>query len=301
MEINSSGINPLGNSINVFKEIFAYEALWKRQNISFKKISKILSNSLVSTVSQIVPENEIYQAFEEFKVVFKKNEHWKYPKAIIRGMIDYPEKLLSATEPIEVLYYEGDLTLIEDSKAIAVVGTRNPSPEGIIRTRKLVKELVKKGFTIVSGMAKGIDTIAHLTALENGGKTIAVLGTPIDQFYPKENKKLQLELMRNYLVVSQVPYLRYSHQNPSTNRFFFPERNKTMSALTWGTVIVEASETSGTLVQARAAINQNRKLFILNNCFENSNLTWPSRFAKEGAVRVYNFDDIFNEMPSEWL
>lgn len=301
MAVNNSSVNPFGNSINVFKEIFAYEALWKRQNVSFKKISEILSNSLVSTVSQIIPETEINQAYEEFKVLFKKSEHWKYPKAVVRGMIDYPEKLLSATEPIEVLYYEGDLTLIEDLKAVAVVGTRNPSPEGIARTRKLVKELVKRGFTIVSGMAKGIDTVAHRTAIENGGKTIAVLGTPIDQFYPKENKELQLELMKNCLVVSQVPYLRYSLQNPTSNRFFFPERNKTMSALTWGTIIIEAGETSGTLVQARAAINQNRKLFILNNCFENSNLNWPSRFAKDGAIRVYGFEDIFDEMPKEWL
>ena len=100
-------------------------------------------------------------------------------------------------------------------------------------------------------------------------------------------------ISQDYLLISQVPVERYDRQqNPVSNRFFFPERNKTMSALTEATIIVEAGETSGTLVQARAALQQGRQVFILNNCFENTNLSWPTRFEKDGAIRVHDYDEI---------
>ena len=158
--------------------------------------------------------------------------------------------------------------------------------------RKLVKLLVKDGYTITSGLAKGIDTAAHKTALQAGGRTMAVIGTPLSENYPKENKKLQEFLSKNFLVISQVPFVRYSKQTPMYNKLFFPERNKLMSAITEATVIIEASETSGTLVQARAALEQGRKLFILESCFQNPNITWPSTFEKKGAIRVREYDDI---------
>src|SRR5690606_35708634 len=108
------------------------------------------------------------------------------------------------------------------------------------------------------------------TAIAHDGRTIAVIGTPISEVYPKENKDLQRHIASNYLLVSQVPLLRYKSQGAHINRFFFPERNKTMSALSDATIIVEASETSGTLTQARAALDQGRKLFILESNFHNS-------------------------------
>jgi len=117
---------------------------------------------------------------------------------------------------------------------------------------------VRVGWTIVSGLAEGIDTVAHTTALELGGRTIAVIGTPISESYPKSNAELQARIAKDFLVVSQVPIERYGHQIWKQNRGFFPERNVTMSALTEATVIVEASNTSGTLIQARAALRQNR-------------------------------------------
>lgn len=293
-------IKPFESSINATREILAYEALWKKQGVSFKKIADQFNDHNFGRISHHISNEDLKNTFNLFKSIVLKNEIISYPQAIIKGTLDYPKRLLDAEYPIEVLYFEGNLNLLEEEKTVAIVGTRNPSKEGMLRAKKLVKEFVKRGFVIVSGMAQGIDTVAHKTALELGGKTIAVLGTPINQFYPKENIELQKELMKNHLVVSQVPYLRYDLQNPSSNRFFFPERNKTMSALTWGTVIVEASETSGTLVQARAAVHQKRKLFILNNCFENPSLTWPKNFAKKGAVRVVDFNDISNSFPQEW-
>jgi DNA processing protein len=172
-----------------------------------------------------------------------------------------------------------------------VVGTRQPTPDGIARTRKLVKALVKDNFTIVSGLAAGVDTVAHETAIEEGGRTIAVIGTPLSHTYPRENAKLQSMIASEFLLISQVPVKRYERQDYRKNRLFFPERNITMSALTEATIIVEAGETSGTLIQARAALHQGRNLFILDNCFKKG-LSWPQKFADKGAVRVVDYDDI---------
>lgn len=294
-------IKPFGDLITISKEIVAYEALWRKNGASFKKIASEFNNKAFGRISDHISKEDFKEAYLTFRDMFSKNDFVTFPKAIIKGSLDYPSRLLDAEYPLEVLYYEGDLNLLEEEKAVAIVGTRNPTKEGEIRAKKLVKEFVKRGFTIVSGLAQGIDTVAHKTALDLGGKSIAVIGTPINEFYPKQNKNLQLDLMKNHLVVSQVPYLRYQVQNPTSNRFFFPERNKTMSALTWGTVIVEAGETSGTLVQARAALHQSRKLFVLNNCFENKNLTWPKNYQEKGAIRVFEFEDILNQFPKEWL
>jgi DNA processing protein len=145
----------------------------------------------------------------------------------------------------------------------------------------------------VSGLAKGIDIAAHTAAIERGGKTIAVIGTPLGVYYPRENASMQDQIAKDYLLISQVPILRYSKQAVPQNRLFFPERNITMSALTEGTIIVEAGETSGTLTQARAALHQGRKLFILDSCFQRSDITWPRRFEEQGAIRVRDPEDIW--------
>jgi len=130
------------------------------------------------------------------------------------------------------------------------------------------------------------------TALENSGRTIGVIGTPVSESYPKENRDLQAEIARRFLVISQVPVTRYGQQIWKQNRLFFPERNVTMSALTQASVIIEASDTSGTLTQARAALKQGRKLFILDSCFENPDISWPTKFEEKGAIRVRDFEQI---------
>jgi DNA processing protein len=198
--------------------------------------------------------------------------------------------LRDAAHPVELLYYRGWWDLVE-SRSVAVVGTRTPTPDAIARTRGLVTKLVRDDLTVVSGLAAGIDTVAHETAITEGGRTIAVIGTPLSHIYPKENAKLQRKIADEYLLISQVPVRRYERQDYRRNRLFFLERNITMSALTEATIIVEAGETSGTLTQARAALHQGRALFILDNCFRNG-LTWPQKFAEKGAIRVVDFDDI---------
>jgi DNA processing protein len=173
-----------------------------------------------------------------------------------------------------------------------VVGTRKPSAKGLLQAQDIVKNLSKDKFTIVSGLAAGVDTMAHVTAIENNAPTVAVIGTPLSQSYPKENAKLQEYIAKEHLLISQVPVCRYSEQNFRTNRFFFPERNITMSALTEATIIVEASDTSGTLIQARGAIKQGRKLFILERCFHQPGLKWPAHFEQQGAIRIRDYEDI---------
>jgi len=278
-------------AISPFKELGAYEALWLEHNFSFKKAAE-----LFSTVANFLPSACVHndaRAYEYAHKVFDiiKSKGIKRFGVRVYGTWEYPQKLRDARYPIQFLYFRGNWDLIE-SPTIAVVGTRSPSVAGIKRTQQLVTKLVDDGYTIVSGLAKGVDTVAHKTAIEHKGRTIAVIGTPISEYYPKENIELQNYIGENFLLISQIPVCRYLSQHPGQNRLFFPERNKTMSAISEGTIIVEAGETSGTLVQAKAALEQGRKLFILNSCFENSNLTWPHKYQKLGAIRVNTYDDI---------
>ena len=203
---------------------------------------------------------------------------------------EYPVRLRDARHPVELLYYRGLWNWVE-KPSVAVVGTRKPSDFGRQRGGQLARRLVEDDYAVVSGLAEGIDTAAHTSALEAGGVTIAVLGTPLSEVYPKKNRALQQEIAAKYLVLSQVPVCRYYRRDWRANRQFFPERNVTMSALTEATVIVEAGETSGTLHQARAALAQGRKLFILESCFERG-LEWPERFVEKGARRVARYHEI---------
>lgn len=277
--------------ISPSREMAAYEALWAHQSATFKTIADCFRGCPGAIPSELVTEDEIKTALSH---VLEKIEHAKIHDFGVRvhGSEDYPERLRDAAHPVELLYYRGWWDLIEAPKRIAIVGSRNASEEGVRRSKKLVKLLVHAGYTIVSGLAKGIDTAAHTTAIASGGSTIAVIGTPITEYYPPENKELQDLIAEKYLLVSQVPIWRYSKQDYRSNRLFFPERNATMSALAQATVIVEAGDTSGTLAQARAALHQGRKLFILDSCFRDPTLTWPVRFQEQGAIRVTDIDDI---------
>lgn len=284
----SSG--PFVDTIDATLELGAYETLWCEHNASFKTIAEKLTQHSDARPSDFVPEEEARETGQ--RVVAKLRERVNgWFNLRLHGELDYPQRLRDATHPVELLYFQGWWDLI-DTPSVAVVGSRKPSEDGIKRTRKLVKSLLADSFTIVTGLAEGIDTVAHETAIGEGGQTIAVIGTPLGYSYPKSNAALQKKIAEQFLLISQIPVERYEAQNPKTNRFFFPERNKTMSALTQATIIVEAGETSGTLTQAREALKQGRKLFILNSCFENPNLTWPTKYEAQGAIRVGEYDDI---------
>jgi DNA processing protein len=276
-------------SVSPFLEMGAYEALWSREKTSFKTIADLVRDSREVLLSTFVSDREAEEFAEKvYSVLTRKKIDFGVH---VRPDYSYPEKLLEAEHPVELLYYRGAWDLIY-TPSVAVVGTRNPTEEGIRRARRLASLLVDAGYTVASGLATGIDTAAHSAAIARGGNTIAVIGTAIDSNYPKENLALQEKIAQEHLLISQVPVLRYHQQGPKGNRLFFPERNVTMSAITKATVIVEASDTSGTLVQARAALKQGRKLFILESCFHNSAITWPHKYEKMGAFRVKDFDDI---------
>jgi DNA processing protein len=177
------------------------------------------------------------------------------------------------------LYYAGDLSLTS-RYCVSVVGSRNASAEGFARARRLAKELVACGAVVVSGLAKGIDTAAHGSAIEHGGRTIAVIGTPLSRVTPVENSFLQESIWRDHLLVSPFP-----EDRPVSPRNF-PERNRTMAALSDATVVVEASDTSGTLHQSAESLHLGRWLFILRTVAENPSVTWPQRFLRDKRTRV---------------
>ena len=291
MLLQDSAADPVSTSaISPYLEMGAYEALWCEKGTTFKSLASDLRQCPSRVPSQLVPHNKAEaSAFKTLSCLTHAGVD-NFGVAV-NGAAEFPKRLNDAASPVALLYYQGWWNLTE-SPCISVVGSRKPSRDGIARTRRLVSLLVEDGFTVVSGLAAGIDRIAHTTALDKNGLTIAVLGTPLSRVYPKENDALQRRIAKKCLVISQVPVQRYESRDWRWNRGFFPERNKTMSALSKATIIVEAGETSGTLVQARAALQQNRKLFILDNCFKNNNLTWPTRFWRKGAIRVKNYDDI---------
>jgi len=290
MQLNLGQKSDILGAVSPMREMGAYEALWDQQGASFKKIADLFRKYPNSLPSDHVTEDDVEEYLDKTKRLITQYGVLKFGVRV-HGGGEYPEGLRDADHPVEVFYYQGWWDLIY-SKSVAVVGTRNPTEDGVNRTRKLVKCLVEDGFTIVSGLAKGVDTIAHTTAISLGGNTIGVIGTPLSQSYPKENARLQDTVRNNFLLISQVPFYRYSKHGPQYNKTFFPQRNITMSAITKATVIVEAGETSGTLIQARAALKQGRKLFILDSCFKNPNITWPKKYEAMGAIRVQGYDDI---------
>lgn len=170
-----------------------------------------------------------------------------------------------------IIFYSGDISLVR-SPGIAVIGARDASAEGLARAQRIAKELARAGVVITSGLAKGIDCAAHSSALANKGKTIAVIGTPLEKAYPIENAQLQQDIYQEHLLISQF------HPGQRTFPSDFPKRNRLMAALSDGSVIVEASDTSGTLHQAAECARLGRWLFIMKSVVDNPKFTWPARF-----------------------
>jgi DNA processing protein len=291
---------PAADPISPRRELGAYEALWLEHGATFKTIAdKFMADPSALPSDFVEPSRADACAHEVFSAINKAGI--KHFGVRVHHAGDYPLKLRDAKNPVELLYFQGAWELSE-TRCIAIVGSRKATDEGKRRAQQLVRDLVarrrsdgKDDYTIVSGLAAGIDRIAHDTAIANGGRTIAVIGTPLGNYYPKENRELQDRIASDFLVISQVPFLRYAGQAVPQNRLFFPERNVTMSALTEATIIVEASDTSGTLTQARAALHQGRKLFILESCFR-KDLKWPSAYEAKGAIRVRSMDDIWDNL-----
>ncbi len=171
------------------------------------------------------------------------------------------------------IFYAGDLSLLQ-RPCVSIVGTRQVSDAGRIATDWLARKLVDAGIVIVSGLAYGVDTVAHTAAIAQGGKTIAVIGTPLDKASPAENTPLQECIYRQHLLISQF---RAGERTYRTN---FPLRNRLMAVLSDATVVVEASDTSGTLHQAAECTKLGRWLFIAKSVVDDPTLSWPRKFMK---------------------
>lgn len=191
------------------------------------------------------------------------------------------------------LYLTGDESLLTEGQRVAIVGSRKASQEGMARAKSLTDTLVENDITIVSGLAEGIDTVAHETAIMMGGKTIAVLGTPLSQASPVKNQKLLEKIKSEHLAISQFPEeLPVKPEN-------FPKRNRTMALICDATIVVEAAEKSGTRHQGWESIRLGRPVFIMQNVARNPNLSWPKQMIEYGAQELCREDMpyIFNDLP----
>jgi len=188
-----------------------------------------------------------------------------------------------------MLFLEGDSTLLTEGKRICVVGSRNATREGIRRASSISSYLCNQGIIVVSGLASGIDTVAHTVAIEKG-RTIAVLGTSLNNCYPKENLELLNIIKTNHLAISQFS------ENYPTNRQNFPIRNRTMALISDATIIVEASEKSGTQHQGWEALRIGRKLLIMENVM---NVSWAKEMINYGAqiLTRENYHILISEIP----
>ena len=205
----------------------------------------------------------------------------------------YPERLREIYDPPSTLWIRGDVSLLA-RPGIAVVGTRQPSPYGAGMAELLSRDLANRRMVILSGMARGVDTAAHKGAIEAGGKTVAVWGTGIDVIYPKENKKLAEQIVATGgTIVSEYPLGTFpAPQN-------FPIRNRILSGMSVGVLVIEAAEYSGTRITARCAMEQNRDVYAVPGNVTNKNAWGPNTLIKQGAKLTATWEDIWEDLPSE--
>ena len=206
----------------------------------------------------------------------------------------YPARLRMIPDPPPVLYLKGEIHR-EDEKAVAIVGSRSTSDYGRRVARDLCRGLASFGFTVVSGMARGIDGTAHETALNAGGRTIAVLGSGVDRIYPAEHEKLYRRIIENGAVISEFP------MGTRPLAFNFPARNRLISGLSLGVVVVEATEKSGSLITAASALEQGREVFAVPGEVGASRSRGGHRLIRQGAKLVETVDDIMEEIAPQLM
>jgi len=206
------------------------------------------------------------------------------------GNKDYPETLKNISDPPIVLYIRGKIKQ-EDNFSIAIVGSRRASFYGLSNAGEFAALLSARGFTIVSGMARGIDTYAHRGALNSGGRTIAVMGSGFNHIYPEENEELAGEISRCGAVISEFPI------NTAPARQNFPRRNRIISGLSLGVLVAEAARNSGALITADFALEQGRDVFALPGKIDSQNYFGTNGLIKQGAKLVSSVEDILEEFP----
>lgn len=277
--------------ISPWRELGAWEWLWLHRANSWGEMAEIFRHTPGILPSDVVPEEDALAAARE--------AHQHHVRAgvgqlgvRVNGSLEYPQRLREAPDPPEVLFYLGNWDLVHAPRLVSVVGTRAVSERGMRRTRKLVQMLVERKCGIVSGLSRGVDAVAHEAAIENGGWTIGVAGSPVSETDPSASGRLQHQIAAEHLLISPVPVLRYQREKDRAHRMFFGARARLVPALAQALIVVEAGEVSGTVLQAELALRMGRKVFILTSCFDQPGLSWPAKLESRGAVRVREFEQI---------
>lgn len=205
----------------------------------------------------------------------------------------YPPRLKEIYDPPLVLYVRGETGVLA-RPGIAMVGTRHPTPYGTGMAERLASDLAAQGLVIISGMARGVDTASHRGAIAARGKTVAVFGTGVDVIYPKENSRLSEQILAlGSALISEFPLGTFAApQN-------FPIRNRILSGMSVGVLVVEAAEYSGTRITARLALEQNRDVFAVPGNVTNKNSWGPNTLIKQGAKLVATWEDVWEDLPAE--
>lgn len=265
---------------------------WKTIYQMFKNDPSLTSFWNVDTIPYLPPSSQKNLLEDLHSKTIKeqiKNYHSSKIQAITIFDKEYPPLLKETYEPPWVLYGKGNPQLLEDGLKLAVVGSREISNYGKNAIEAIFPKLIEKGFNIVSGLASGVDTMAHRTAMKLGGKTIAVIAGGLYHVYPKQNKDLSLEMMSSQLVISEYP----PHTPPS--KWHFPMRNRIISGISRGTLIIEAKERSGSLITANYAVQEGREVFALPGNVFSPNSQGTNELIQQGAKLVRNADDIIAE------
>jgi len=228
--------------------------------------------------------------FHEWQAVDKELELVDRHNVSIVTLKDpsYPKALLNIYDPPPLLYIKGNL--VKEDINVAVIGSRMASTYGKFMTERLSRELALNGVTVVSGMARGVDSAAHTGAIAGGGRTIAVLGSGIDVIYPPENKKLFEKISANGAVITEFPF------NTPPKGPNFPARNRIISGISFGVVIVEANEKSGSLITARLGLEQGKEIFAVPGSIDSPGSKGTHKLLKDGAKLVESVDDILEEI-----
>ncbi len=230
--------------------------------------------------------------FDVEKAIYKEKKLIELNKVSVLTFRDalYPENLKKIFDPPPVLYFKGSI-LKTDSVAVAIVGSRTPTRYGNYATEKISTELAERGVAIVSGMASGIDSIAHRSAISAKGRTIAILGCGVNITYPRENNSLKAKIQENGAIISEFPL------NAKPERANFPMRNRIISGLSLGVIIIEAAEKSGALITSDFALEQGKEVFAVPGNINSPKSKGPNRLIKMGAKLIENADDVIEEFP----
>ncbi|HEO1186420.1 TPA: DNA-processing protein DprA [Streptococcus agalactiae] len=226
---------------------------------------------------------------ENYKQLDLKKLRQKFKKFPVLSILDsnYPLELKEIYNPPVLLFYQGNIELLSKPK-LAVVGARQASQIGCQSVKKIIKE-TNNQFVIVSGLARGIDTAAHVSALKNGGSSIAVIGSGLDVYYPTENKKLQEYMSYNHLVLSEY----FTGEQPL--KFHFPERNRIIAGLCQGIVVAEAKMRSGSLITCERALEEGREVFAIPGNIIDGKSDGCHHLIQEGAKCIISGKDILSE------